>query len=910
MSNTPKYDNDFVTLGYLKDFSNKETEKNNIKYSKNYGIQPSPPYYVNDTWTDSSGRLFVCISTRLVGNYNSADWKCVIDTQDYDALVVKSLDSIIDMLDVQTTDYKIETWLKSTDPSESWETDVEKQQHLYDFWKTYINGEVHTYIYNKFATNPVRYGWTYRDCSEEVWDTTDGHKNLFGKKPTTYEKHDLWRIEEDIDDFDLPEGCLPGDWAVCTQDNTEYNKEDWTNKTVYINLDELAKTVYTKTEIDSQYQVLEDEITTGLTKTENTILAEVSQTYTTKETTKYFVDDLGEVSDTVDAHSSSIASLELSVGQIKSEISDFADITVSSEDYGSVSISDVAEGEPVSIKIHPTNNQDISYLYPRINLYPSPTLYTTTRTLLFETAGYSIKYELPADLLYLDEENYDEFELNYESNQVVVTKRVSIDEYGVKSKLETPVVTNYPFPSLPLQAGDYTITLLGHTYAYIFVRLLVANIYTDQFPTKAQMNSAITQTAASINSEVAKKVGKTEIISTINQTAEEVLIDASRINMVGVITAINNNTTTTINGNKITTGTITADKLKAGTITADQIASSAITTDKIATNAITANKISGGAITSEKIDAGAITTAKIASSAITSDKIQTGAITADKIQAGSVTSSKVSSDIITTTNFSAQKINADNITTGTISADRLDTSKINAITGTIGGWSIDTTNLSKQTDRYSFEIRTDRPENEPSLLVWDKTNNRYAWYVRTDGYMYARNATVSGTINANYGNIGKWSISDGKLYGSSDGYEVSLSPAYLYARAPGDSWEQLRWYSLVFQFSDKNVKNNIKNIEEKYNILFDNLKPVTFKYKDEYETRKLNLTHIGFVAQDIQEAQKEAGLEDLSLIYGEKILKLDKQEIIALNTWQIQRLKKIISSLELKITKLEEKICQ
>ena len=48
-----------------------------------------------------------------------------------------------------------------------------------------------------------------------------------------------------------------------------------------------------------------------------------------------------------------------------------------------------------------------------------------------------------------------------------------------------------------------------------------------------QLNSTITQTASSINSTVSQKVGKNEVISSINQSAEAVQINANKINLDG-----------------------------------------------------------------------------------------------------------------------------------------------------------------------------------------------------------------------------------------------------------------------------------------------------------------------------------------------------------------------------------------
>jgi hypothetical protein len=62
----------------------------------------------------------------------------------------------------------------------------------------------------------------------------------------------------------------------------------------------------------------------------------------------------------------------------------------------------------------------------------------------------------------------------------------------------------------------------------------------QSYSTTEQMNSAIKQTADSINTEVSKKVNGDEIISRINQSAENVSIEANKINLNGAVTANQN----------------------------------------------------------------------------------------------------------------------------------------------------------------------------------------------------------------------------------------------------------------------------------------------------------------------------------------------------------------------------------
>lgn len=276
----------------------------------------------------------------------------------------------------------------------------------------------------------------------------------------------------------------------------------------------------------------------------------------------------------VDGQNEKISKITQTTDEINSKISDIADITTSGESQqASVSLEKVNESEPIAIKIHPIS-EDISYLYPSDYLYPADDLYLMNRIIRFTNTDTNevVDYELPDDLLYYDANNYDEFILNYDSQTCSIIKRVEYDKTTNKNVLKTSEETiNYDFPTIALTAGNYTISLPGYSSAYLYVQLMASNIYTTQFATKVEVKSSIKQTADAINLEVSKKVGKNEVISSINLTSEAATIQASKVNISGVISAINNNTSTTINGNKITTGSITASQIKAGAITADKI---------------------------------------------------------------------------------------------------------------------------------------------------------------------------------------------------------------------------------------------------------------------------------------------------------------------------------------------------
>lgn len=68
----PKYDEDYVNLGYLNRIMTRE-EQTTGNISRNYGSRPNPPYYKGDTWIDGS-IVYTCINSRSIGLYTASDW--------------------------------------------------------------------------------------------------------------------------------------------------------------------------------------------------------------------------------------------------------------------------------------------------------------------------------------------------------------------------------------------------------------------------------------------------------------------------------------------------------------------------------------------------------------------------------------------------------------------------------------------------------------------------------------------------------------------------------------------------------------------------------------------------------------------------------------------------------------------
>jgi hypothetical protein len=111
--------------------------------------------------------------------------------------------------------------------------------------------------------------------------------------------------------------------------------------------------------------------------------------------------------------------------------------------------------------------------------------------------------------------------------------------------------------------------------------------------------------------------------------------------------------------------------------------------------------------------------------------------------------------------------------------------------------------------------------------------------------------------------------------------------------------------------SDRNKKNSFTPISDNYIQLYDNLNPLLFKYNDGTSDR----FHMGFIAQDFEQAQLDAGLTmqdwavvccDINEETGERTnYRLRYEEIIPMNVHEIQKLKSRVSQLEQELENLK-----
>jgi hypothetical protein len=231
-------------------------------------------------------------------------------------------------------------------------------------------------------------------------------------------------------------------------------------------------------------------------------------------------------------------SLTQDVDGLISQVQNIPTIVVEQSGYGSVSVENLTSTKLAMLKVHPTNNIDIirniasDYLVVRIGNKVGHRGITFTQEEVVEL-------KLPTNLYFYDSDTFDEYVLDGLEEKTYVIHRVGWNN-GTKYILDTPVIEEFTYQDFMVGEGNLTISYSDYPSAYIYVKAMIKNDYTETFATKLEMNSAITQTAEEINLEVSKKVDSDEIISTINQTAEQVTIDANKINLNGVVSANGN----------------------------------------------------------------------------------------------------------------------------------------------------------------------------------------------------------------------------------------------------------------------------------------------------------------------------------------------------------------------------------
>lgn len=277
---------------------------------------------------------------------------------------------------------------------------------------------------------------------------------------------------------------------------------------------------------------------------------------------------------------------------------------------------------------------------------------------------------------------------------------------------------------------------------------------------------------------------------------------------------------------------------------------------------------------------------------------------------------------------------------------------------TLKTWNIDAFNESL---RFYYQDGTNG--NYVNPVIFGKDNIVYTNNVKIYNNLNGNNATFDGNVYAMkyYGGfvytngfriVNQWIDSNNHdlVYRSGNGYTSYFGPCNLtYSGGSKIQTEtNIRGYTVRLYnhgggtylgssgstaiTSDRNLKKDIYEINNKYVEFFKKLQPVSYKYNAKENIGHRD--HLGYIAQDVEDALTASGLtteqfagiciendvtlnfdDDISLtdeerknneIHYDKLYSLRYEEFIALNTYMIQLAYKKIESLESEINTLKQ----
>jgi hypothetical protein len=797
ISREPKYDNDYITKGYLdKQLSDsKDTISNQIdNLPKSYSAPPNPPYY-KDSLLSYNNKLYRCIRDKLMGVFSLNDW-VVIATDDKTVIDFIDKTYSVDKIQLEKQiDDKVESWYQSEDPANDWTTDILKAKHVGDYWYDTITSN--QYRFCKKNTNPVTYAWSKVDVPMSIYNQINSKKSIYTSKPTSYKKDDLWIIEDTISDDDLPPGetenpVAKGDWVFATQDSDVYNKNHWIKRDTDVSIEYIENHYYTKEKVDETFSTKSD-VQSKITKAKDEIELSVKQNYSTKKEITEIVNDydekIGTINTTIDNQGELISDLSVENGRISSSVSSInTKITTIESDVDTLNdvVDTKASSETVEDVINSVNNvqTSVSQNITAIKALKVNDEVQSQKISDFEISvnGITSTVQSQNDKISKITQTTDEINSKIsdiadittsgESQQASVnlvkvneSEPIYIKIHPISEDISYLYPSNYLYPADDLYLMNriirFTNTDTNEVFDYELPDDLLyydANNY-DEFILNYDSQTCSVIKRVEYNKDTNKNVLKTSE-ETINYDFPIIALTAGNytISLPGYSSAylyvqlMASNIYTTQFATKVEMSSEFSQTKESINLELKKKVD-----DKDYTSAQILLKInndtSSTVIKSDKLDVNAI-------AKFTNDRLKDAGstiINGSNITTGTISAARLDSKVITTDNFSAQKINADNITSGTISSSRLSSDVI-----TTTNFSAQTINADKIT---AGTISADRIDNLGAEKITSGTmsanrisggslnigNNTYYLRMQASGNNYTKNPSCSGLTIGNQG---------------------------------------------------------------------------------------------------------------------------------------------------------------
>lgn len=223
------------------------------------------------------------------------------------------------------------------------------------------------------------------------------------------------------------------------------------------------------------------------------------------------------------------------IDRIESQIKDVIDFTRTQSGKDILHLNDCVAGTGYILEL---SIRDVNYLTPSDTLVPNDYLvpFGGYFTIIVDKQSRNNKTEdaieykigLQDSLLRLDENVYDEVNIGSDG-KVKVIRRVGRRANGNLYKLDKATEEEIGEIALATFDKDTYIYIKETVNANLYCKWIIKSDFSDVYATKVDLNSAITQTSTSIMTEVNRKVDETEFGTKIIQDFESVQIAWNQI---------------------------------------------------------------------------------------------------------------------------------------------------------------------------------------------------------------------------------------------------------------------------------------------------------------------------------------------------------------------------------------------
>lgn len=353
-------------------------------------------------------------------------------------------------------------------------------------------------------------------------------------------------------------------------------------------------------------------------------------------------------------------------------------------------------------------------------------------------------------------------------------------------------------------------------------------------------------------------------------------------------------------------GDVSASQIRGGSLDFSQIEVKNLSADYITTGILDCSKVTVTNLNAGIISTGSLDGSKISVTNLSANNITSGTLDCSKVVVANLSANKITTGTLDASKVSVTNLNADNITSGTINGNSVSVTNLNAGNITAGTLSVDRI-PSLSADKITVgTLNADRIPNISASKITTGTlsADRLSSSVITTGNFSSKSLST-----------GSLTIKTGCVIGATTyNADIDNRSGYVFISADGPIRYGTTIHELVrsatASSSNRDIKHDIHDFDDRYDTFFDKLNPQLFKYNFEPNEGYT----MGYIWQEAEEALGASNLtrNDVGAIYESEAvnggLGLRKTDFIALNTWQIQKLKSTVASLQEEIELLKQQI--